>query len=65
MLRDERQRLLDCVSRHGIIHDYAGVRISASGRRFRILNAEVWNLTDEDGRAAGQAAAFSDWAPLS
>jgi hypothetical protein len=65
ILRDERQRLLDRVSRYGIIHDYAGVRISASGRRFRILNAEVWNLTDEDGRAAGQAAAFSEWIPLS
>jgi hypothetical protein len=64
MLREERQRLLDRVARDGIIQDYAGVRISASGRRFRILNAEVWNLTDESGRAAGQAAAFSEWVPL-
>jgi hypothetical protein len=65
MLRDERQRLLDRVTRSGIIDDYAGVRISASGRRFRIVNASVWNLTDDDGRPAGQAAAFSDWTPLS
>ena len=65
MLRDERQRLLDRVSRDGIIGDYTGVRISASGRRFRILNAEVWNLTGESGRAVGQAAAFSEWIPLS
>ncbi|MGE5266393.1 MAG: MEKHLA domain-containing protein [Deltaproteobacteria bacterium] len=65
MLREERQRLLERVTRSGIIDDYAGVRISASGRRFRILNASVWNLTDEDGRPAGQAAAFSDWVELS
>ena len=65
MLRDERQRLLERVTRSGIIDDYAGVRISASGRRFRIANASVWNLTDDDGRPAGQAAAFSDWVPLS
>jgi hypothetical protein len=64
MLREERQRLLERVTRSGIIDDYAGVRISASGRRFRIMNASVWNLTDQDGLPAGQAAAFSDWTPL-
>lgn len=65
LLREERQRLLERVSRSGFIDDYAGIRISASGRRFRILNASVWNLTDQDGRPAGQAAAFSEWTPLS
>lgn len=61
LLRDERARLLDRVQRSGIIEDYEGVRISASGRRFRIQNAAVWNLRDGRGQPAGQAAAFSDW----
>ena len=61
LLREERARLLERVTRDGIITDYAGVRISATGKRFRIANAAVWNLTDAQGTAAGQAAAFSDW----
>lgn len=58
-LRDERQALLDRVSAHGFIDDYAGVRISAKGRRFRIESAVVWNLIDEAGVHHGQAAAFA------
>jgi hypothetical protein len=62
--RAERARLLDAVARDGFIDDYAGVRISASGRRFRIERATVWSLIDGDGRRHGQAAAFRDWRPL-
>jgi hypothetical protein len=58
-LRDERQRLLDRVARDGFIDDYAGVRISATGRRFRIETAIVWNLVDEQGACHGQAATFT------
>ncbi len=61
MLREERAQLFERVMRDGIIEDYAGVRISASGRRFRISNTSVWNLTDADGAPAGQAAAFAEW----
>ncbi|MGE5468235.1 MAG: MEKHLA domain-containing protein [Ignavibacteria bacterium] len=64
LARDERQRLLERVARDGYIDDYAGVRIARSGRRFRIAGATVWNVSREDGRLAGQAAAFADWAPL-
>ncbi len=64
MLREERARLLDRVTRFGIIEDYAGVRISATGRRFRIANAAVWHLADEAGHPCGQAAAFSQWERL-
>lgn len=63
LAREERQRLLDHVSRDGYIDDYAGVRISASGRRFRITGATVWNLLDGDTRTVGQAAAFARWTP--
>jgi hypothetical protein len=57
--RGKRQRLLDRVSRDGFIDDYAGVRISATGRRFRIERAIVWNLLDEEEVRHGQAATFT------
>ncbi|MFN7087334.1 MAG: MEKHLA domain-containing protein [Burkholderiales bacterium] len=59
--RAERQRLLDVVMRNGYIDDYCGMRITRSGRRFRVEAATVWNLTHADGKHAGQAAAFSVW----
>lgn len=61
MLRDKRQALLERVARDGFIDDYSGVRVSATGRRFRIERATVWNLVDEAGAAHGQAAAFGRW----
>jgi hypothetical protein len=60
-LREERQRLLQQVSIRGYIDDYSGIRVSHNGRRFRIEQATVWNLQDEDGKHKGQAAMFSHW----
>ena len=57
-LREERQALLDRVTTNGFIGDYAGVRISAKGHRFRIGPATVWNLVDSRGQVHGQAACF-------
>ncbi|MEI2783150.1 MAG: MEKHLA domain-containing protein [Candidatus Competibacter sp.] len=37
------------------------MRISKSGRRFRIRDALLWNLLDETGQPCGQAALFGDW----
>lgn len=59
--RDERAELLRRTREDGYIDDYSGIRISATGRRFRIHQATVWNLTDKAGQHAGQAAAFSQW----
>jgi hypothetical protein len=59
--RSERDRLLARVTAHGFIDDYSGVRVSRSGRRFRILSATVWNVSDVAHHQLGQAAAFSDW----
>ena len=64
LAREERARLLERVTRDGFIDDYAGVRISALGRRFRIEQAVVWNLIDRDGVVHGQAASFDNWLPL-
>ncbi|WP_267551809.1 MEKHLA domain-containing protein [Rhizobium rhizogenes] len=59
--REERQRLLDAVTRNGFISDYRGVRIAKSGRRFWIEDGIVWQLIDKDGNRRGQAATFSRW----
>lgn len=64
MLREERQALLDRVTRDGFIDDYSGIRISAGGRRFRIEQATVWNLIDAQGAIHGQAATFDRWIDL-
>lgn len=58
-LREERQALLDRVAKYGFIDDYAGVRISAKGRRFRIDHAVVWTVSQETGERIGQAATFT------
>lgn len=60
--RRERQHLLDQVSRQGIASGYSGIRISKTGRRFRIEDGTVWQLLDETGVLHGQAACFADGA---
>ena len=62
--RAERARLLAAVTANGFIDDYSGIRVSKTGRRFRIAQATVWNLLDERGNYAGQAALFSCWKTL-
>jgi hypothetical protein len=59
--REERARLLAAVTARGFIDDYSGVRISKTGRRFRITRATVWNLLTAYGRPCGQAAMFGEW----
>ena len=59
--REERARLLAAVAQRGFIDDYSGIRISKTGRRFRIAQATVWNLLSERGRPCGQGAMFSRW----
>ena len=59
--REERARLLAAVTKNGFIDDYSGVRISKTGRRFRIQQATVWNLLGTDNEYYGQAAMFSHW----
>ena len=59
--REERACLLEKVAADGFMDDYSGIRISTSGRRFRIENATVWNLRDVNGSYYGQAATFETW----
>lgn len=62
--REERSRLMQRVTQEGFIDDYRGVRISARGRRFEIINATVWNVVDAKGEYRGQAAVFHHWQNL-
>jgi hypothetical protein len=62
--QSERARLLNEVSMKGFMDGYQGVRISKTGRRFRVEKAIVWNLLDEQDRYCGQAATFSRWTSL-
>ncbi len=47
--REERAQILAEVSSKGFIDNYSGVRISHTGKRFRIERATVWNLRDRGG----------------
>ena len=60
----ERARLLSRVMVEGFCDDYAGIRIAASGRRFQIRSATVWNVLDREGRRVGQAATFAEWSDI-
>jgi hypothetical protein len=59
--REERAKLLETVTARGFIDDYSGVRISKTGRRFKISRATVWNLLADDNQPCGQAAMFAQW----
>jgi len=59
--RDERQTLLDKVTRDGFLSNYRGVRVAKSGRRFIIESGIVWELIDQAGNRHGQAATFGSW----
>ncbi|MGE7057217.1 MEKHLA domain-containing protein, partial [Paenibacillus glucanolyticus] len=58
MEREERAAFLKAVSEYGYVDNYTGIRISSTGRRFYIMQATVWNLTDDNDVFHGQAAAF-------
>lgn len=62
--QEERARLMASVSARGYATDCRGVRISASGKRFLITGATVWNVVDDEGAYHGQAAMFTHWCYL-
>ena len=54
--RAARAALMDRVARDGFIRDYAGRRVSRTGKLFMIENATVWTLRDDTGAAFGTGA---------
>lgn len=59
--QSERQNLLDQVAQQGFAANYAGIRISKTGRRLWIEDGTVWQLLDDRGTLHGQAAVFKQW----
>ena len=59
--RHARAKMLAALERDRIVEGYTGVRVAASGRRFEIVGATVWDLLDAHGERHGQAATFAEW----
>ena len=59
--REDRSTMLHEAAEQGYIANYGGVRISASGRRFEISDAIIWNLETDAETVVGQAAVFDQF----
>jgi len=57
----QRSQALGSAGQAGWVDGYTGVRISAGGHRFRIINGIIWSLVDAHGAVLGQAATFASW----
>ncbi len=58
---EARQKLLEQVAGRGYASNYAGIRVSKTGRRFWIEDGTIWQLVDAAGVLQGQAAIFTRW----
>ncbi|HBE20747.1 MAG TPA: MEKHLA domain-containing protein [Cyanobacteria bacterium UBA11149] len=58
MAQEERNRLLAETTAKGFVSNYSGVRISSTGKRFKIEDGIVWNVLNENNQQWGQAAVF-------
>jgi hypothetical protein len=59
--RASRSAVMQQVAAQNYVTGYSGVRISKTGREFRILDVTIWNLFTRDGQAYGQAAWFKNY----
>jgi len=55
-IQTDRSALLARALQQGWVDDYEGIRISATGRRFRISETVLWTVKDDQGTRHGQAA---------
>lgn len=62
--QEERTRMLALAEEQGYFTGYRGVRISATGRRFVVEGATVWNVLDHRNQLVGQAGTFSHWSKV-
>lgn len=60
-LQENRKKSLDEVAKNGFISAYSGIRISSTGKRFRIEDVKIWNVLDDNQQKIGQAASFKNW----
>lgn len=45
----ERNQLLEVAATGGSIQDYSGWRVSMSGKRFKLKDVKLFNVTELDG----------------
>ncbi|NES81244.1 MAG: MEKHLA domain-containing protein [Moorea sp. SIO2B7] len=64
MLREERQKILEKTTTQGYLKNYQGVRISRTGKQYKIEDVTIWNVLDYQGKYCGQTATFSKWSIL-
>lgn len=57
----DRAEAMDRVKHIGFTEGYSAVRISKSGKRFRIEDTVIWNVVSADNTYQGQAATFANW----
>ncbi|MFT5395119.1 MAG: hypothetical protein ACI85N_000300 [Gammaproteobacteria bacterium] len=62
--RKQREELMRRVSNDGHMIDYTGVRVTSTGKRFKIEGATIWNIIDGNGHYHGQAAMFKSWSTI-
>jgi len=55
-IQTDRSAFLAQATVKGWVSDYQGIRMSATGRRFRITKTILWTVTDSLGNRHGQAA---------
>lgn len=58
---ENREKMLKQVAQLGYLDNYEGIRISSTGKKFRISKVVIWNLTNYENQYLGQAATFSNW----
>ncbi|NEO26615.1 MAG: MEKHLA domain-containing protein [Kamptonema sp. SIO4C4] len=59
MAQEERDFLLKETQEKGFVQNYTGIRVSSTGRRFKIQNVIIWNVLNENHDYLGQAAIYS------
>lgn len=59
--QEERNQLLEVAATGGSIQDYSGWRVSMSGKRFKLKDVKLFNVTELDGTLWGQAAVFKQY----
>lgn len=63
-IQTDRSRYLREAAERGWVSDYTGIRVSATGKRFRIAETILWTVTDATGRKHGQAALIGAVQPV-
>lgn len=58
--RAARDALMRTVARDNFVRGYSGRRVSRTGRLFRIEDATIWRLLDQDGGSFGVGAFFKN-----